>query len=329
MTWKSARRWQNSQLTRRMVIAGSRLSEIPGGIVQPPLPAINGELHRRNACLILLLVLLVAVVTSGCLAPRDRSHRFPSPTEETATFTVATWNIAEKPFSPKHLEAIGQDNGIDILLLQEIMIRAEEPLQAVEKAHPPFDAKVVVPVNPAGDGMYESQAILVRGRIDEHHILPLDHVGEKQRVALLAKVDLHSGERLVVINTDHEISFFGLGPNDRQHQVNSLVGHLATLDHSLPIIVGGDFNSGGAWTRPFWGMTYTREIDDIDKTLGAVDFKPLFQPSHRPLTFFQPPWPVWRTLDLFYFRDLEPVAWETRWHPHLSDHAMVVATFGE
>lgn len=286
-------------------------------------PTSKGASRPANLAFLLVVTLLL----TACLTPSNRSLTYTQADPEASTITVATWNIAESPLTEEHIAVIESAPHIDVLLLQEIMVTEGPLLVTHEGSFPPFDSKILLPVNPARDGKYESQAILVRGRIDNHRVLPLEHSGEKRRVALLAEVELHSGERLVVVNTDHEISLFGLGPRDRQLQVNSLVEHLSGIGDDLPVIVGGDFNSGGAWFRPFWGMTSTGEITGIDMALAPIGFSPTFEKANRPITFFQPPWPVWRTLDMLYFRDVKSLSWETHWHPHLSDHALVVGVY--
>lgn len=273
---------------------------------------------------------VLLVLSTGCLAPRPMDFTWDDEaihTRESAlVVTLGTWNIAGRGLA-EHLALELEEVETDFLFLQEVHTVDFPPFEATVFDLDDGRWAVIGPINEVrSDGTMEAQVILSRYPILETGIVPLDRSGAKKRVALWANVDL-GFTSLLLVNTDHEISLFRLGPDDRQKQVDSLLAYLESIDGRLPVLLGGDFNTGGAWLSPLSGISSSAENQRLYLDMEEAGFVPAFPKEELPLTFYQFPWPIRRTLDHLFARHAQPLHTSTHWRRDLSDHALVRGSF--
>lgn len=136
-------------------------------------------------------------------------------------------------------------------------------------------------LNQESANAWEGQAIVSSLPISNCRLIPLQFNGRKQRAALQAEIHFHSTP-IWIVNTDHEVKLFELGPSDRKRQLDSLVEYF-TSDQNIPVVLLGDFNTTGSM-NPF-GLSSAEEIEQTYEILARVDFKPLMGIPSGAVTF--------------------------------------------
>ncbi len=219
----------------------------------------------------------------------------------------ATYNLEglkDKTGLTKDLQAMF-DQGIQIFAFQEVHVasdKAKVPEELLRlfpdgEWHSCFQA-----LNQESNGQWEGQAIVSSLPFSKCELIPLEFNGKKRRAAIKAEF-LHMDKPLWVVNTDHEVKLFQLGPADRALQVESLVQYFQN-NSNVPVILLGDFNTAG--NSNLWGLSSKEEIEQTYEMLARAGFSPLVNIPEDAVTFR-----TWgNQLDHILLKSLEPSPWQ-------------------
>ena len=242
---------------------------------------------------------LTLVICAGCAArPADRSSIVPrllvidpaattiphAPGDE---LTVATYNVHGLRDRDGVRRDLASMDDVDVWCFQEFPPSARlEEIVTLGRWH-----AAIAEVNPG-----EAQVIASRLPLTDVGVWPLDDRGAKRRAALVARASV-SGRSVLVVNTDHEPSFFALRDGNT-FQTRRLAERLRAGGPE-PTVVGGDFNCAGSLWR-FRGND--AHVARVDSTLNEVGF---VAPAAREATYR---WGLIRSrVDRVYARGLVPL----------------------
>ncbi|MES2768997.1 MAG: endonuclease/exonuclease/phosphatase family protein [Bdellovibrionota bacterium] len=122
-------------------------------------------------------------------------------------------------------------------------------------------------------GVWEGQVIASRFPILSVEVIPLNHSGQKKRVALVANFKTENGENFFFANTDHEVQIFSIDFNDRKKQLLSLVEYFNKTE-SMGVIAG-DFNTTGG----------DEEISNTEEIMDQAQLKRATSSGQNTCTF--------------------------------------------
>lgn len=207
---------------------------------------------------------------ANVLEHTTRADELPLPSD---ALTVATYNVHGLLQRDAILRDLAALDRVNIWCLQEYRyLRGVE----IETILPPGRWYVAtIPLNraPGPSEVWEAQVIASRFPIESIQVWPLDDVGIKRRVALVARVNVN-GRCVLVVNTDHEPSFFAVRDGNTV-QVRRLAEHLRECaDES--VIVAGDFNCAASLLRLSSNSGHVRRID---AAMAGAGFSPATPPG--------------------------------------------------
>lgn len=301
---------------------------------------------RRKCTLTALIWLLAIPALTGCgsLSPfvpdpaqkggilvfEIRSPENAAPANEDVLM-VSTYNV----YGLSDIEGVREDisglSSVNVWVFQEVNLAAASaaedagdarinPPNSIEGLHAILPAGnwhvVFVPVNVAsgaGSVWWEGQAVASRFPVARVDLWDLERSGTKHRVAVCAWLDTPQGSVLVV-NTDHEVGV-RLGPDDREKQVRSLLRKLSKIPHHVPVVVAGDFNTGGDVLA---GLSSQDEIACLNHRMSQAGFSVLPGIPDDFITFRQ--FLFARHLDHLFFKGLTMKEWGIAEQAKGSDH---------
>lgn len=195
--------------------------------------------------------------------------------------------------------------GIQIFALQEVHVRPEErefPAALLRLLPDGEWFSCFRALNLEDSKLWEGQAIVSALPFSKCRLIPLEHNGDKRRAAVKAEFQFENSP-VWVVNTDHEVKLFELGPSDRARQLHSLENFFAA-NRDIPVVLLGDFNTTGN-SYPF-GLSSEDEIKRTYEILARVGFTSLSSIPRYAITF-----KTWgNQLDHILLRGFE----EGRWH---------------
>jgi endonuclease/exonuclease/phosphatase family metal-dependent hydrolase len=287
-----------------------------------------------------LACVFLALLAQGCAGPapvRPRvvyQHLDFCPCQP-RTISIGTYNLERLADLEELARTLRALDFIDIWVFQEVnkeMDSSSVAMGPLRESSAPDRLRSIlprghwyfyyVPVNPADNSRLtacEGQAIASRYPLCNKQVWWLCATGEKRRAALACEVVISTNTSVFVINTDHEVAFTSIGPDDRQQQVDDLITNIDQNPSlkSKPVILLGDFNTIG---KPLqcWLAGSRKEIRNLRKSLGEIGLEPLPEtevpfPTIRWLCF---PYAV----DHVFLRNADCCRWGITTNDRGSDH---------
>lgn len=212
-----------------------------------------------------------------------------------AQITVGSYNLYGLRNENEIKKDLSRLPQVDIWAFQEVEGSFTEKTDQKIKSILPEGKWYIVSqkVNPSElkSGAWEGQVIASRFPMDSIDVVPLNHSGEKNRIALVAYFKTQTGENFFFANTDHEVKVFSLDFNDRKKQLLSLVEYFKNT--SMKGIITGDFNTTGG----------KDEIQKTEAVLKGAGFSRALPNKNESYTFEKIF--IKTELDHFFSRNIE------------------------
>jgi endonuclease/exonuclease/phosphatase family metal-dependent hydrolase len=203
--------------------------------------------------------------------------------EDALMISISTYNlkgIRDPRGLARTLEAL---DFVDIWVFQEVnkAIEGQPDNIAFREFDPPDSLLSIlalenwnafyVPMNRVRKGNeWEGLAIVSKHGILEKGIWPLRATQPKQRGALYSVISLDAENRVLVVNTDHEVDIFSVTPTDRKQQVLDLSTNIRNFHYAdIPVALLSDFNTVGVPLMP-WRMNAREEVAALKNSLRAI-----------------------------------------------------------
>jgi endonuclease/exonuclease/phosphatase family metal-dependent hydrolase len=205
--------------------------------------------------------------------------------------------------------------GADVVLLQEVQDHPREGASRAARIGAKLGMQVVyAPARSLKNGATHGLAVLSRWPITNQQIVELPlmnlHVATERRIALAVTIETPEGPlRVYDVHLDTR-----LDAADRLRQLQPVAE--AARRETLPVVVGGDFNTNPfAWAFRLIPTATTDQPRVLDRFMREAGFA---TPTAEcgPTT---PP-PVEMRLDALYVRGLRAVGWRVDRDARASDH---------
>ena len=277
----------------------------------------------------LLLVLLLPLLGLACaeqpigkrvaVSPRQAELVVPGDAPADLPLTFGTYNLHGGD-AVERLRADLAAYPASVWAFQELKVPESGDADALlRRLLPPGRWWVVVKAMNRDGDLREAQAIASRWPIHDVTLWELIASGDKQRAALVARLDTPAGD-VWFVNTDHQVSYFSLSDyNGRQAKLLALKVNVRL--RSERVVAAGDFNTTGNLWRL---QSNAADVRRLDEAMRLADLQPL--PGRTPAVTTFRSFGGERQLDHIYFRGLTWVEWVCPWWGG-SDHRPLVARF--
>jgi len=228
------------------------------------------------------------------------------------TVRVVTYNVHFGAPIDRLADAL---RGADVVLLQEVQDHPREGASRTSKIAARLGLQqVYVPARTLESGATHGLAVLSRWSIASHEVIELPrmnlHIATERRIALAVTINTPEGPlRVYDVHLDTR-----LDSADRLTQLVPVVERARR--ESLPVIVGGDFNTNPfAWAFRLIPTAPSNQALAVDRFLRDAGFE-------APTAACGPttPPPVEMRLDALYIRGLRAIGWRVDRDARASDH---------
>lgn len=195
------------------------------------------------------------------------------------SFRIATYNVhravgADGRADPARIVRVVQELNADVVALQEVGFRPDEPGHFLDLLQDATSMRVVEGVTLRDDRGHYGNALLSRLALREVRRLDLTVRGREPRSAIDVEVDAGSPVQLLATH-------LGLRPFERRDQVRRLLRALETSPAPVKVLLG-DLNEWFLWGRP---------VRWLKRVFGETAALPTF-PAKRPVLALDRLWVV-------------------------------------
>jgi endonuclease/exonuclease/phosphatase family metal-dependent hydrolase len=192
---------------------------------------------------------------------------------------------------------------VDIWGLQEVMFENKQPLHSFHKIIPKiYTYQVAEPVAFVEGKTFEGHVILSKYPIELAGVIALQSSTIKNRAALYAIIKIND-QKILIVDTDHNVDFFEVGFRERTLNLESLLKGVHALNFAGPTIILGDFNTADSFLNWSRGLSGADEVALTQRFFREQGYQT--SESGEPSSYTISKFGVEQQLDHLFFKNIE------------------------